>query len=331
MKAVVWTKYGSPDGLRLKELEKPVPGDKEVLIKVHAATVTAGDIEIRSLKLPFLLRMPMRVYVGIRRPKRITILGQELAGEIESVGNHVKSFQPGDRVFGATGFELGAYAEYKCMPEESEDSVLVHKPSNISYEEAAAVPMGGMEALHFLGKGNIKSGEKVLIYGAGGSIGTIAVQLAKYYGAEVTALDSGEKLDMLRSIGADYIIDYTREDFSKAGVSYDVIFDVVGKSPFSRGRKSLKPRGRYILANPRPAHVIRGLWMSMVSGKKVIFGAASQEKEDLVFLKELIEAGKIKPVIDRTFPMEQSAEAHRYAESGRKKGNIVITIGGNNN
>jgi NADPH:quinone reductase-like Zn-dependent oxidoreductase len=270
----------------------------------------------------------MRAYIGLRKPNRITILGQELAGEIESVGKDVKLFKEGDPVFAATGFGLGAYAEYKCMPESPAgmEGVLARMPVNLTYEEAAAVPIGGLEALHFLRKGNLHSGQKVLVNGAGGSIGTIAVQLARHYGAEVTGVDSPGKLDMLLSIGAQQVIDYTREDFTKNGQTYDLIFDVVGKSPFTRSVRSLKPDGRYLLANPRPSHMVRGRWISMSSRKRVIYGAAGQRTEDLLALKELIEAGVIKPVIDRRYPLEQAAEAHRYVETGNKKGNVVITV-----
>jgi len=328
MKAIVWTKYGPPDVLQLKEEAKPTPKDNEVLIKIHATTVTAGDCELRRLKFPLFLSLPMRIYMGLRKPKRITILGQELAGEIESVGKDVKLFKIGDQVFGTTGFGMGTYAGYKCLPEEPKEmeGVLAIKPANITYEEAAAVPFGGLEALHFLRKGNIQSGQKVLINGAGGSIGTFAVQLAKYFGTEVTGVDSTRKLDMLRSIGADQVIDYTQEDFTKSGQIYDVIFDVVGKSSFSDCVRSLKQNGRYLLANPGLSQMVRGRWTSMTSGKKVIFGAASPKTEDLIFLKELIEAGKIKSVIDRRYPLEQTAEAHRYVERGQKTGNVVITL-----
>ena len=254
-----------------------------------------------------------------------SLLGQELAEEIESVGKDVKLFSKGDEVFAATEIGFGAYAEYKCMHEEK---TLAIKPANMTYEEAAAVPTGGLNALHFLRKGNIQSGEKILINGAAGNIGAFAVQLAKYFGAEVTGVDSTEKLDMLRSIGVDHVIDYTQEDFTKNGETYNAIFDVVGKSSFSRSVRSLKQNGRYLLANPRLLPMVRGLWTSMTSSKKVIFEFASYKAEDLIFLKELIEAGKIKSVIDRRYPLEQIAEAHGYVETGHKKGNVVITVQG---
>jgi NADPH:quinone reductase-like Zn-dependent oxidoreductase len=329
MKAVVWTKYGSTDGLQLQEVEKPTPKDDEVLIRVVAATVGAWDYEMRTLKFPLFLGILMRPYVGLIKPTRITILGQELAGEIEAVGKDVKSFKEGDPVFGTTGFSMGAHAEYKCLSANPDEmgGALAIKPSNMTYEEAAAVPTGGLEALHLLRKGNIQNGEKVLINGAGGSIGTFSVQLAKHFGAEVTVVDSTSKLDMLRSIGADHIIDYTQEDFTQNGQTYDVIFDVVGKSSFSGSIRSLKQNGRYILGNPKVSHMIRGAWTSRVSNKKVIHGTASQETKDLIFLRDLIEAGKIKTVIDRTYPLEQTAEAHRYVETGQKIGHVVITVG----
>jgi len=330
MKAIVWTKYGPPNGLQLKEIEKPTPKDNEVLIRIYATTVTAGDCEIRSLKLPIFIRLPMQIYIGFRKPTRKNIIGQELAGEIEAVGKDVKLFKEGDQVFGSTGFGMGAYAEYICQPEKPEDGVVAIKPANMTYEEAAAVPVGGLEALHFLRKGNIQNGQKVLINGAGGSIGTFAIQLAKYFGAEVTGVDSTGKLDMLRLIGADQVIDYTKEDFTKSGQTYDVIFDVVGKSSFSGSIRSLKQNGRYLIANPGLSQMVRRLWTGVTSSKKVIVGLASYRTEDLIFLKELIEAGKIKSVIDRCYPLEQTAEAHNYVETGHKKGNVVITVEHNN-
>jgi len=326
MKAIVYTKYGPPDVLQLKEVQKPTPKDNEVLIKVHATTVTKGDCEIRSPKIPNLIWLIVRIYFGLIKPRK-KILGAYLAGEIESIGKDVKRFKKGYQVFASSGAGFGAYAEYICLPEEG---TLAIKPANMTYEQAAAVPMG-LDALHYLRKGNIQSGQKVLINGAGGSIGTFAVQLAKYFGAKVTGVDSTKKLDMLRSIGADQVIDYTQEDFSKSGETYDAILDVVGKSSFSRSVRSLKQNGRYLLANPGGlSQMVRGLWTSLTSSKKVICEFASYKTEDLIFLKELIEAGKIKSVIDRRYPLEQTAEAHRYVEKGHKKGNVVITLEHNN-
>ncbi len=326
MKAIIWTKYGPPEVLQLREVAKPAPKETEVLIRIHATTVTAGDCEMRSLKFPVWLLLPIWLYVGIKKPQRVTILGQELAGEIESVGKDVKLFKKGDQVFATTGFGFGAYAEYKCLPEVPKMGGLALKPVNMTYEEAAAVPTAGLEALHFVRRGNIQSGQKVLIIGAGGSIGTFAVQLARYYAAEVTGVDSSNKLEMLRSIGADHVIDYTREDYLKRAETYDVIFDVMGKCSFSDCVRSLKQNGRYLIGNPGLAQMIRGSWTSRRSSKKVIIGAANQRSEDLLFLSELIEAGKLISVVDRDYPLEQTAEAHRYVDTGQKKGNVVITV-----
>ncbi|HEC64742.1 MAG TPA: NAD(P)-dependent alcohol dehydrogenase [bacterium] len=330
MKAIVWTKYGPPDVLQLKEVEKPIPQGNEVLIRIYATTVTAGDCEMRRMKTALRFRFLMRMYVGLRKPKRITILGMELAGEIESVGKDVKLFKEGDQVFAATGFlGMGTCAEYICLSEEPGelgDALLAIKPTNMSYEEAAPVPVGGLEALHFIRQGNIQSGQKVLINGAGGTIGTFAVQLAKYFGAEVTGVDSTEKLDMVRSIGADQVIDYTQKEFTKSGETYDFILDVVSKSSFSGSIRSLNQNGRYLIVNPGLSQSVRRRRISKKSSKKVIFGAAHPKTEDLLFLKELIEAGKIKSVIDRRYPLEQTAEAHRYVETGEKTGNVVITV-----
>ncbi len=325
MKAIVCTKYGPPDVLQLKDVEKPTPKDHEVLIKVHAATVTAGDCELRSLKFPLLLQPLVRIGFGFRGPRK-KILGQELAGEIEAVGKDVTRFRKGDQVVGWSGLGLGAYAEYICLPE---NGVLAIKPSTLTYEEAVALPVGGLDAVYMLRRGHIQSGEKVLILGAGGSIGTFAVQLARYFGADVTAVDSTGKLDMLRSIGADQVIDYTQEDFTTSGETYDVIFDVVGKSSFSRSVRLLTLKGRYLLANPKLSQRVRGRWMSRRSSKQVIAWkarAASEYTEDFRFLKELIEAGQIQSVIDRCYPLEQTAQAHRYVDAGHKKGNVVITV-----
>jgi NADPH:quinone reductase-like Zn-dependent oxidoreductase len=328
MKAMVCTTFGPPEVLQLQEVATPAPKDQEVLIRIYATTVTAGDCQLRSLQLPLAYRLPILIGVGLLRRirPRPFILGQELAGEIEAVGKDVQRFSKGDQVVAWTGLGLGGYAEYTCLPEKG---VMAIKPSNMTYEEAAPLPVGGLEAVYFLRKGTIQSGEKVLIHGAGGSIGTFAIQLAKYFGAEVTAVDSTGKLDLLLSLGADHVIDYTQEDFTKKDETYDVIFDVIGKSSFSRSVRLLTRNGRYLLGNPPLSHRVRGRWTSRRSSKQVIPWKArtgSEYVEDFKFLTELIEAGKIHSVIDRCYPLEQIAEAHRYVETGHKKGNVVITV-----
>ncbi len=322
MKAILWTKYGSPDVLQLKELEKPVPKDNEVLVKIYATTVNIGDCQIRGLKMPFLFQLVWRLYFGFSRPKRVTILGQELAGEIEAVGKDVSRFKKGDQVFSATLLRLGSYAQYECLPE----SYPVLKPSNITYEEAATLPTGGIYGLHLNRKANIRAGQSILIYGAGGSIGTYAVQVAKLSGAEVTCVDSAGKLDLLRRIGADHVIDYTQEDFTRQGKTYDAIIDVVGKSSFSGSLRSLKKNGCYVLGNPGFSTMIKRRWTLMTTDKNIISEEASHSAEEYSMLKQLVEAGKIKAVIDRSFPLEQIADAHRYVETGQKKGHVVITV-----
>jgi 2-desacetyl-2-hydroxyethyl bacteriochlorophyllide A dehydrogenase len=328
MKAIVYTKYGPPDVLHLKEIQKPIPKDNEILIRTYAATVITGDCELRSFTFPLWFWLPFRIYMGFIRPTRVNILGQELAGEIESIGKDVKRFNKGDPVFAVTGIGFGAYAEYICLPEEQRGwgAVVAIKPSNMTYEEAAAVPTGALNALHFLRKAKIQSGEKVLICGASGNIGSFAVQLARYFGADVTGVCSSRNLEMVKSLGAEKVIDYTQEDYTRNGQSYDVIFDTAGNSSFSRSVRSLKKNGRYLLANPMVLQMIRGLWTSMIGNKKVIFEFASYKAEDLIYLKELIEAGTVKSVIDKRYPLEQTAEAHRYVDKGHKKGNVVITL-----
>ncbi len=325
MKAIIHTKFGPPDELQLKEVEKPVPGDNEVLIKIHATTVTSTDCNVRNFTfVPTVFQVPARLFMfGVFKP-RINILGIDLAGEIEAVGKDVIRFKEGDPVFGTPGMTFGAHAEYTCVPE---DAALTIKPANMSWEEAAPIFLGASTALFYLrDKGNIAAGHKALIYGASGAIGTYAVQLAKYFGAEVTGVCSTVNLEMVKSLGADKVIDYTQEDYTESGETYDLILDAVGKTSFSRCRKSLKPKGIFLPVVMDLTELVQILWTSMAGGKKVKGGVAGESVEDLDFFKKLIEEGKLKPVIDRRYPLEQTAEAFRYVEKGHKKGNVVITL-----
>ncbi|MFC1933396.1 NAD(P)-dependent alcohol dehydrogenase, partial [Chloroflexota bacterium] len=311
MKAIVYEKYGPPEVLQLKEVDKPVPKHNEILVKIYATTVTAGDVRIRGFDVPGYAWLQYRIQMGFIRPKN-PILGGEFAGEIEAVGKDVKLFKEGDQVFGAPALGTsGCHAEYRCLPEEGADvkeGIVVIKPANMTYEEAASVPFMGSSALVFLRDwGNIRSEQKVLIYGASGAVGTYAVQLAKSFGAEVTGVCSTANLEMVKSLGADKVIDYTKENFSNSGETYDIILDTVGKIPFSGCVRSLKKEGIYLIGNPSLLRIVRGLWVSMTSSKKVKFGLAVGRKEDFIFLKELIEAGKLKSVIDRRYPLEQMA------------------------
>ena len=322
MKAIVYHRYGSPDVLEVADLPEPVPGDDDVLIRVHATTVGTWDCEMRSFSFPLWFWLPLRLAAGVRRP-RWPVLGQELAGTVEAVGGNVTRFSEGDRVFAATGLGFGAHAEYARI---SSRSAIAPMPANMSFEEAAGLPVGGDNALHFLRKAEIRSGESVLVNGAGGNIGVVAVQLAKHFGAEVTAVDRAEKLDMLRSIGADHVVDYAREDFTRTGRNYDVIFDLVFTSSYSGCLRSLAPNGRYLLANPRFFAMLRGRWTSMTTDKRVFSQFARSRPEDLLALKELAEAGAIRAVIDRRYPLERAAEAHAYVDTGLHKGTVVLSV-----
>jgi NADPH:quinone reductase-like Zn-dependent oxidoreductase len=323
MKAIVYKKYGPPKVLQIQEVAKPAPKVDEVLIKVYATTVSAADYKIRGFKVSYGFWLPARMMYGLFRPKR-TILGTELAGKVEAVGNDVRLFNKGDRVFGMDGANFGAYAEYVCRPEKS---ALAAIPANMTYEEASAVPHGALAALFFLrDKGKIQAGQDILIYGASGAVGTSAVQIAKYFGAKITGVCSTRNLDLVKSLGAAQVIDYTQEDFTEKGKAYDCIFDTVGKTSFSRCKKVLKPKGRYILTVFDLPQIFQMMWTSILGGKKVVCAIAPERAENLFFVKKIIEEGKLKPVIDRRFSLERAADAHTYAEAGHKKGSVVITI-----
>lgn len=302
MKAMVCTKYGKPDVLQLEEVEKPIPKENEILIKIHATTVTSGDCRVRSFNSPLLLWLPMRIVLGLRKPRK-SILGVELAGEVEDVGKNVTRFKKGDQLFAMTGMKFGGYAEYICLPEKGTIAV---KPENVTHEEAASISFGGTTALHFFRKGNIQAGQKVLIYGASGAVGTAAVQLASYYGAEVTGVCSAKNSELVKSLGADYVIDYQNEDFNKKGERYNLIFDAIGKITKNQCKGALALNGRFV----------------SVEGQ----GIAKVQTEDLLLLKKLMEEGRIKSVIDRCYSLEQIPAAHEYVETGHKIESVVVTL-----
>ena len=323
MKAVVYEQYGPPEVLQFREVEKPVPKDSEVLIKTHAATVTTGDWRLRSLNAPYGFRFLMRLMFGFSRPKQ-PVLGSELAGVVEAVGKDVRKFKVGDPVFVFSDVAMGCHAEYKCM---AEDGAVVAKPSSLSFEEAAALSFGGTTALDFLRRGKIQRGDRVLINGTSGAVGTAAVQLARHFGALVTGVCSTANVELVKSLGATHVIDYTQQDFTRSGETYDVIVDTVGTAPYSRSKAALKEGGRLLLVLAGLPDMLQAAWVSMTGNRKVIAGPVAVRVEDLLFLAELAEAGEFKPVIDRIYPFEQIVEAHRYVDTGRKKGNVVLALG----
>lgn len=322
MKAVVYKEYGPPDVLRLAEVERPSPNDNEILIKVHATTVTAGDRRVRSLDVPFGFKLISRLVFGVLRPRK-TILGSELAGEVETVGRGVTAFRPGDQVLAFDGFGMGCYAEYKCL---AANAAIARKPENLGYEQAAALCFGGTTALDFFRRGELKRGEKLLINGASGAVGSAAVQLAKHFGAQVTAVCSGANVELVKSLGADRVIDYTQEDFATDGETYDVIMDTVGTANYARCKHVLSARGRMLLVLADLTDMLMIPWISATTKRTIIAGPAAERAQDVQLLVELAAAGKFKPVIDRRYALEQIVDAHRYVDAGHKKGNVVITL-----
>jgi NADPH:quinone reductase-like Zn-dependent oxidoreductase len=330
MKAIVMTQYGAPDVLQLKEIDKPAPKDNEILVRVRATSVGYGDTLVRrfnqvspgEFNMPFIMWFPARIVLGLNAPKQ-QILGSEFAGQVEAVGKDVTRFKQGDPVFGYRAMNFGANAEYLCMPESG---LVAPKPDNITDEQAAAIPYGALTALNLLRKVKIEPGHKVLVNGASGSIGAGAVQLAKYFGAEVTGVCGEPRLDYVKALGADHVIDYTREDFTQNGQTYDLIVDVLGRSSFSKAKNSLKPDGRLLYASFKMGKVWEMLWTSRFSRKKVICALSSETLDDLLYITKLIQQGVIKSVVDRCYPLEQAAAAHHYVESGDKRGSVVITV-----
>nr|WP_314861678.1 NAD(P)-dependent alcohol dehydrogenase [uncultured Undibacterium sp.] len=322
MKAIVYEHYGAPEVLQLRDLEKPTPKDNEVLIKTYATTVTSADWRVRSLTVPTGFGLITRLVFGVFRPKQ-AILGTELAGVVEAVGKNVTKFKRGDQVFAFSDATMGCYVEYKCMPE---NGLIALKPANLTYEEAASLSFGGTTTLDFLRRGKLQRGESILINGASGGVGTAVVQLAKHFGAEVTGVCSSANVDLVRSLGASHVIDYTKEDFTQNGKSYDVIVDTVGTAPYARCKSSLKQGGRLLMVLAGLPDMLWIPWVLMTSSNKLIAGPASSRSEDLRFLAELAQAGEFKSVIDRRYRFEQIVEAHRYVDTGRKKGNVVVTL-----
>jgi NADPH:quinone reductase-like Zn-dependent oxidoreductase len=330
MRAMVYTEFGPPDVLKLKQVEKPAPNDREILVRVHATPVGYGDIITRNFRnsfphrfnMPFLFWLLALTEFGFRKPKR-QILGAEFAGVIEATGPEVTRFKTGDPVFGYRGSQMGANAEYLCMPEAG---MVAIKPANMSYEEAATIPYGALTALNLLRKVNVRPGHKVLINGASGGIGSAAVQLAKHFGAEVTGVCGTPRVEFVKALGADTVIDYTQEDFTQRGETYDLIFDILGKSSFARCQPVLNPDGVYLLASFKMKHLFQMLWTSLSGDKRVICALSMEKPEDLLVVKELVEAGKLTSVIDRRYALEETVEAHRYVEAGLKQGHVVITM-----
>jgi NADPH:quinone reductase-like Zn-dependent oxidoreductase len=322
VKAIVYHRFGTPDVLQLADIPEPTPGNREVLVKVRATTVTAADWRARSLEVPRGFGLVARLVFGFSRPRR-PILGMELSGDVAAIGKSVRKFKPGDPVFASTGFRMGCYVEYRCLPE---DGALAPKPANLTYDEAAALTFGGVTALRFLRGAKIRSGDEVLVNGASGACGTAAVQLAKHFGARVTGVCSTANLELVKSIGADRVIDYTKEDFTRSGDRYDIIVDTAGTAPYARSERSLKKGGRLLLVLGSLPDMLRAPWVSMVTDKKIVAGAAGGSAEDLRFLASLAESGRFRPVIDRRYPFEQVVEAHRYVDTGRKRGNVVLAL-----
>jgi NADPH:quinone reductase-like Zn-dependent oxidoreductase len=328
MKAVICSKYGPPESLHIKEVEKPVPKNNEILVKVYASAVTAADCRVRGFNVPPSYWFLARLALGLTKPRK-PILGMDFAGEVEVIGEVVKKYKVGDMVYGLMGDRFGGYAQYLCLSEDWKGVGMALKPDSLSFEEAAAIPFGGLTALYFLRESKIQEGQKILINGASGSVGAYAVQLAKFYGAYVTAVCSAGKIEMVKGLGADKVIDYNNNDFTKLGEIYDVVFDVAGKASISDCIKILKKNGTLLHAVASPAVTLKMKWASMTSKRKMVGGGPDPSTEDLMFLNKLIEQGTINPIIDRSYPMEQIIEAHRYVESGAKKGNVVISIGHN--